>query len=179
MTTALAERYGVITEAGSIVFERLLPGPIERVWEYLTDSEKRGKWLASGPMELRVGGKVDLQFRNSDLSPVKEPMPESFKDQQCIKVHCVVTACEKPHHLSMLWGEGSEVTFELKARGGEVLLTLTHRKLADRAAMLNVAGGWHTHLGILIDHLAGRPARPFWSTHAALKLEYERMIRTE
>jgi len=30
-----------------------LPGPIERVWEYLTDPDKRARWFAGGPMEPR------------------------------------------------------------------------------------------------------------------------------
>ena len=48
--------YGVVTEPRTIRMERLLPGPIERVWDYLTDSAKRGKWFAAGKMDLRVGG---------------------------------------------------------------------------------------------------------------------------
>ena len=46
--------YGVVTDARTIWMKRLLPGPIERVWDYLTDSTKRGKWFASGKMDLRV-----------------------------------------------------------------------------------------------------------------------------
>ena len=53
--TDTADR-GTITEAGTIRFERLLPGPIERVWAYLTESDKRAKWLAAGDMDLRPGG---------------------------------------------------------------------------------------------------------------------------
>ena len=60
--------YGIITEAGAIRFERLLPGPIERVWEYLVDSELRRTWLAQGPMELRPGGTVQMTWRNSELA---------------------------------------------------------------------------------------------------------------
>jgi uncharacterized protein YndB with AHSA1/START domain len=41
--------YGIVTEAGAVRFERLLPGPIEHVWAYLTQSDKRGTWLAAGP----------------------------------------------------------------------------------------------------------------------------------
>jgi uncharacterized protein YndB with AHSA1/START domain len=48
--------HGVFTGSDTIRFERLFPGPIERIWTYLTDSEKRGTWLASGPMELKAGG---------------------------------------------------------------------------------------------------------------------------
>lgn len=178
MSATLAEKHGIITEAGTIVFERLLPGPIERVWEYLTDSEKRGRWLATGPMEPRVGGKVELFFRNGDLSPVKEPTPERYKAlEQGVTLHCEITEWQKPHRLSYLWGnDGSEVTFELKAKGREVVLTLTHRKLPNRQDALMVAGGWHTHLGILIDHLGGETTRPFWSNFLGLYKEYEARI---
>jgi uncharacterized protein YndB with AHSA1/START domain len=60
--------FGVITEAGSVRFERVLSAPIERVWSFLTDSEKRGKWLATGAMELRPGGKAELTWDNSRLT---------------------------------------------------------------------------------------------------------------
>ena len=43
--------YPEVLSPTEIRFERLLPGPIENVWSYLTDSQKRGEWLASGPME--------------------------------------------------------------------------------------------------------------------------------
>ena len=37
------DEYGVALEDRTVRLERLLPGPIERVWTYLTDPEKRGK----------------------------------------------------------------------------------------------------------------------------------------
>jgi hypothetical protein len=33
--------------------------------------------------------------------------------------------------------------------------------------MINVAGGWHTHLGILVDRLNERVPPPFWSAPCA------------
>jgi uncharacterized protein YndB with AHSA1/START domain len=39
--------YGVLTAPDTLRIERLLPGPIERVWQYLTDSDKRATWLAA------------------------------------------------------------------------------------------------------------------------------------
>ena len=69
-------KYGVVSAPGTVRIERLLPGPIERVWAYITDSEKRRKWLASGPMELKPGGQVELVFRNSELSRDAGPTPE-------------------------------------------------------------------------------------------------------
>jgi uncharacterized protein YndB with AHSA1/START domain len=171
--------HGIVTEAGAIRFERLLPAPVERVWDYLTRSELRGKWLAPGEMELRPGGRVALRFRNSGLSPDFEETPERYRPYEDVAMTGRVLRAEPPRLLVHSWGEAwgeSEVTFELAAQGDETLLTLTHRRLGDRAAMLDVAAGWHTHLGILDDVLAARRPRPFWSTHAALEAEYRERI---
>ncbi|CAN5420890.1 SRPBCC family protein [soil metagenome] len=174
--------YGVITEGTALRFERLLPGPIERVWEYLTDSEKRGTWLASGPMELRVGGKVELQFRHADLSSEKTAPPEFAKYQAGVTQKGVVTRCEPPRVLSYTWGSddsdnGAEVTFELSPRdAGKVLLVITHRRLGDRRARVMAAGGWHAHLGVLEDRLAGTEPRPFWSRFMKFRDDYETSI---
>jgi hypothetical protein len=45
--------------------------------------------------------------------------------------------------------------------------------------MASVAGGWHTHLGILADRLGGREPRPFWSTYPCLKDEHGQRLRAE
>ena len=88
--------YGVVTETRTIRMERLLPGPIERVWDYLTDSTKRGKWFAAGRMDLRVGGHLEFFFHHADLSAEKTP-PEKHKDKaKGVSVNGTVTACEPP-----------------------------------------------------------------------------------
>ncbi len=172
--------YGVVTEAGTVRLERLLPGPIERLWAYLTEPEKRAKWLAGGPMELRVGGAVELRFHHADLSAEKA-VPERYKKME--RGHTMsgrVTRCEPPRLLSYTWGdtseEAQEVTFELAPRGADVLLVVTHRRLPDRKGMVSVASGWDAHVGILEDVLNGREPRGFWSTHARLEKEYEKRI---
>src|SRR5262245_47251223 len=121
--------YGMVTEPGTVRFERLLPGPIERVWAYLTESEKRGKWLASGEMELRVGGRVELKFHHADLSPHVEPIPDKYKQYENGHIsYGRIIKCEPRHLLSFMWGEesgkDSEVTFELTPHDGQVLLVL-------------------------------------------------------
>lgn len=175
--------YGTITEAGAIRFERLLPAPVERVWDYLTRSELRGQWLAPGEMELRPGGRVALHFRNSDLSPDHEETPELYCQYEDVPMTGEVVRAEPPRLLVHSWGEAfgepSEVTYELEERGGQTLLVLTHRRLADRSLMLDVAAGWHTHLGIMDDVLAGRRSRPFWSTHARLEQDYRERIAAD
>jgi uncharacterized protein YndB with AHSA1/START domain len=171
--------YGVVTQASAIRFERLLPGPIKRVWAYLTDPDKRATWLASGPVELRVGGRMELRFRHADLSPEAEEVPAEYaRYEGGVGFEARVTRCEPPRLLSHTWagaagGEDSEVTFELSPQGGGVLLVLTHRRLAGRAATVSVSGGWHAHLGILADRLSGAAPRPFWATYARLEAEYE------
>ena len=62
-----------LVEPGTVKLERLLPGPVERVWAYITESNKRAKWLAAGEFELRIGGKVRLQFDNGRL-PNEKPL---------------------------------------------------------------------------------------------------------
>jgi uncharacterized protein YndB with AHSA1/START domain len=166
----------VVTGARTLRIRRVLPGPIERVWAYLTESEKRGRWLATGPMELRVGGRVELTFRNSDLSAHPEPTPEKYRQYEGAGFQGRVTRCEPPRVLSYTWGDDSEVTFELSPDGDNVLLVLTHRRLPDRTTMVRVASGWHTHLGILLDHLNGREPGPFWSALARLEAEYEKRL---
>ena len=176
--------FGVLTEARTIRFQRVLPGPIERVWAFLTESDKRGRWLASGPMELHVGGKVELNFHHAELcSPAGTP-PEKYRTLEAgFTTHGRITRCDPPRLLSYTWDQGSgvasEVIFELSPRGEDVLLVLTHQRLGDRAMMLSVAGGWHTHLEILVEDLHGREGPPFWSRHAALEAEYGRRLPVE
>jgi uncharacterized protein YndB with AHSA1/START domain len=179
------KEYGIVTGPGTVRFERVLPGSVERAWAYLTESEKRGKWLASGEMELWIGGRVELNFYHADLSPVAEPVPEKY---QAMADGCSmtgrVTRCEPPRLLSYTWGGGmgeeSEVIFELTPTPGGVLLVLTHVRLSeDPARLANVAAGWHTHLGILADHLNGRTPRGFWSAHTRMEAEYGQLFEQQ
>jgi uncharacterized protein YndB with AHSA1/START domain len=178
-TQALGE-FGVVPAARTLRLERVLPGPIERVWAYLTESEKRGTWLASGPMELKVGGGVELTFRNTDLSGHPETPPERYRERGCGVVRGRITRCEPPRLLAYTWDGGSgtpsEVTFELTPQGTDVRLVLTHRRLPDRTTMVSVASGWHSHVGILLDRLHGRDPQPFWSTLVHLEAAYEKRL---
>lgn len=174
--TALEEDYGRIVAPAEVRFERLLPGPIERVWEFLVDPDKRGQWLASGPMDLRPGGAVELRFRHRDLSPDKVAPPERFRemDEKGHVAHERVLLIDPPRLLAISWGD-SDVTFELFPEGEKVRLVLTHRRLTDRAAMIMTAGGWHTHLAILVERAHGRTPPAFWTVFADIEGQYERL----
>jgi uncharacterized protein YndB with AHSA1/START domain len=172
--------YATVAGPNTVRLERLLPGPIERVWAYLTEPEKRAKWLAGGPMELRAGGPVEFKFRHADLSAEKTPPDRYKKYNEGHSLLARVLACDPPRLLSFTWGDEAgkdgEVTFELTQRGADVLLVVTHRRLPDRNGMVSVAGGWDAHTRILEDVLNGREPRGFWSTHAKLAAEYDRQF---
>jgi uncharacterized protein YndB with AHSA1/START domain len=174
------DSYAAVIAPNTVRIERTLPGPIERVWAYLTESEKRRQWLAAGDMELKEGGSVEHVFRNSELTGHDgSPPPKYAAHAGESRMRGRITACEPPRLLAYEWSEGesaSHVRFELTPQGDAVHLLLVHSRLPDREEMLSVAGGWHTHLGILVDRLEGREPEGFWPTHTRLEAEYEKLI---
>lgn len=172
------DKYGTVISPNTIRFERLLPGPIERVWAYLTESEKRAKWLASGDMDLRVDGSAQLHWLHSNMDVQPEEAPEKYKNGSSMSAR--ITQCEPPRVLGFTWGADparlSEVVIELSMRGQEVLMVLTHHRLPGQKDLLGVSGGWHVHLDVLVEHLNGRTAAGFWSRHAALNAEYSERL---
>jgi uncharacterized protein YndB with AHSA1/START domain len=153
--------------------ERLLPGPVERVWAYIVESDKRARWFAGGEFELRVGGKVRLEFNHATLSSDKTP-PAKYKDMGRPAFDGVITRLEPLRLLTHTWNMGgdTEVTYELEPRGKDVLLTIVHKRLAPRDRVVSVMSGWDTHTGILEDILKGEEPRPFWTTHSKLEQQY-------
>lgn len=158
----------------TVRFERLLPGPVERVWAYLTESEKRAQWFAGGDFDLRVGGKIELLWDHDRISADRNTPPE-HKAMKGARSEGRITRLEPLRVLAYTWKmkdvEG-EATFELESRGKDVLLVVTHRRLPDRDRAIGVAGGWDVHTGILADILNGVERRPFWTTHAKVHKEY-------
>ena len=177
----MKDDHGVFNN-GILRFERMLPGPAERVWEYLTKSDKKGKWLAGGDVEPQMGGRVVLAFRHKELAEQDDPVPDRHKEyKNGEEMYGEVTRWDPPRLLSYTWdgepGEESEVTFELVPKGNDVLLILTHRRLGDiRTNIISVSSGWHTHLGILSDVLNEKQPQGFWKVHDQVEKEYEKRI---
>ncbi|WP_407352829.1 SRPBCC family protein [Luteimonas sp. R10] len=165
--------YGVFTAADTVRIERLLPGPIERVWAHLTESELRRQWLAAGEMEMQAGAPFELVWRNDELTDPPGRRPSGFDVEH--RMQSRITVLEPPRKLAFTWGDG-DVTFELAPRGDEVLLTLTHRGLADRENKLMVGAGWHAHLDILVARSKGEKPEPFWDRWSRLREAYDRRI---
>jgi uncharacterized protein YndB with AHSA1/START domain len=167
--------YGELIEPATLKIERLLPGPIERVWAYLTDSELRRRWLAAGQMEMKVGAPFEFVWRNNELTDPPGHRPPGFDEEH--RMQSRITELDPPRKLAIAWGKGSgDVSFELEPRGERVLLTLIHRRLPDRGMTLGVSAGWHAHLDVLAARLAGKEPEPFWDGWSRLKQDYERRL---
>jgi uncharacterized protein YndB with AHSA1/START domain len=168
--------FGSLLAPDTVRIERLMPGPIERLWRYLTDSDKRSQWLAAGDMDLCPGGAVEHVFRNDTLSAPGDVAPPKYAQHGSHHVvHGQIIECDPPNRLSYQWGDGadpSEVSFELSPQGTKVRLVVTHRRLASRDGVLSVSAGWHAHLAILEARLAGTEPPSFWPLHTRLEGEY-------
>lgn len=167
--------FGVLTEPATLNIKRVLPGSVERVWAYLTEDELRGKWMASGNMELAVGAPFELTWRNDELTSPPGRRPENFGKEHSMRSE--ITEVDQLRRLSFTWGGTGDVTFELEPLGdNKVLLTVTHRRIVDRPMRLNICAGWHAHLDILVARLSGDEPEAFWDRWSSLKQEYERRL---
>lgn len=182
MQTQTAE-YGVVLESGAVRFERLLTGPIERVWAYLTEGDKRATWFCGGDTEPRTGGHIAMFFKHSLITKERPPEGARKMNDEGAMMAGTITAWEPPHRLAFRWdGMGdpdSDVEFVLSRAGDKVKLVLTHRRLATKERMAMVGSGWHLHLDLLEDQLAGRPPGGFWSRHDGLMAEYAERQKSE
>jgi uncharacterized protein YndB with AHSA1/START domain len=137
---------GQLKRVCMVEFERILPGPIERVWEFLTDPKRLPGWFGEGAIEPRAGGVVRL-------------MGDHFRG--------IVTQWKPPRRLIysinvLNPGETesqypeSYLSQELAPHGNDVVLTLTHVPVLERFERQN-AMGWHTFLDMLGAGLRGEP----------------------
>ena len=169
--SATPDAFGALIEPTTLKIQRLLPGPVERIWAYLTDSEQRRKWLAAGAMEMKVGTPFEFVWRNNELTDPPGKRPNGFGDEHRMKSR--ITELDPPHKISFTWDNTGDVSFELEARGEKVLLTVTHRRLPNRAYMLRVGPGWHMHLDVLVARATGTQPEPFWDGWIRLQKEYD------
>ncbi len=140
---------GQTFQAGAVRFERLLPGPIERIWDLLTKTELLPGWYGEGSIEPRLGGEVRLMDGH---------------------IRGVVTQWRPPTKLAYSWNvfsaadevsayPESYLSIELEPHGEEVLLSLVHLPVLERFERQN-AMGWHTFLDLLGAALRGEAAEP-------------------
>ncbi|NQY41186.1 MAG: SRPBCC family protein [Henriciella sp.] len=168
--------YATYPENAVLEIYRDLPGPIDRVWDYLTKSELRKKWLCAGVVSNEVGGEIQFQFDHSLLS--QHPTPDSHQNSGDQKMTGIVRVYEPPHHLAFSWPSAeaeapTEVVIKLTETEAGVRLHLRHERVITSDYKSGASAGWHTHLDILGDTLAGGVGRDFWEHFLPLEQEYK------
>ena len=145
----------------AVRFERTLPGPIDRVWSYLTECRKLASWYGEdSSIEPREGGGVRLGGGH---------------------IRGIFTQWKPNRKLAYTWNvfgpseddsayPESYLTLELKPQGNDVLLTLTHLPILERFEKQN-AMGWHTFLDMVSAAVRGEPveSRPSYMKRNAGK----------
>ena len=163
--------YGALIGSDTLRIQRLLPGPIERVWAYLVDSELRKLWMASGDIELVEGAPFELVWRNDELAAVRTGgRPDDIPEEH--RMQSEVIAVDAPRKLVITWNNTGNVTFDLEPHGEGVLLTVTHAGFQTRSALIGHSAGWHAHLDVLENLAFEREPKPFWPRWQALRGEY-------
>ncbi len=168
------DAYGTLAEPATLTIQRVLPGPIERVWAYLTESDLRRQWLAAGEMELKVGAPFEFVWRNDELSDPPGQRPPGFPEEHSMLSR--ITELDPPRKLAFAWNGSGDVSVELEPKGDEVLLTVIHRRLRDRPTTLMVGAGWHMHLDTLVARATGKQPEPFWEGWTRLRDEYDKRV---
>lgn len=177
MTKAMqTEGYGELIEPATLRIHRTLPGPIERVWSYLTKSDLRRQWLASGEMDLKVGATFELVWRNDELTRSPGQRPPGFAEEH--RMQGRITELDPPRKLAITWGKTGGVSFELQPSGKEVLLTIVHHRVTERTTLLNVSAGWHMHLDVLVARSNGLEPEAYWDGWKRLRTEYDQRFST-
>jgi uncharacterized protein YndB with AHSA1/START domain len=138
----------------SIVVEREMPYPPEKIWRALTNPALIADWLMKNDFAAEVGRK--FQFRAT-------PMPGWSG-----VTNCAVIEVEAPARLVYSWGDGSESDSGLKtivtwtltptATGTLVRMEQSGFRPEDEAGYRGMSGGWPRILEGLERVAAGDPA---------------------
>ncbi len=139
---------GDISNLPCVRFTRTLPGPIERVWSFIAETKNLPGWFgADSSIEPRAGGAVRLMGGH-----IRGTVTQWQPPKKLVYTWNVFDPADPPDAASAY--PESYPTFELDARGGDVLLAFTHFPVLERFVPQN-AMGWHTMLDILCASLRG------------------------
>ncbi|MEQ9365498.1 MAG: SRPBCC domain-containing protein, partial [Leptospirales bacterium] len=82
-------RHGRLLDERTIQFERILPGPIEVVWDYLTKREHLATWLVENDIPPNPGERIALT-QDSEHVPIRVSG----------EIHARITRARPPHLLA-------------------------------------------------------------------------------
>jgi len=84
-----------VLDADTVRFERLLPGPIERVWDHLTDPELRQTWMAEAAAGDITAARAPqtVEYALADASVVRVELETRGEDVLLVLTHRRLPAC--------------------------------------------------------------------------------------
>lgn len=125
-------------ETKSIVVERLMPHPRERIWRALTQPQLVREWLMENDIAPAVGHRFSFRA---------QPVPGWSG-----VTRCEVVEADPPRRLAYRWGDGTEsdsglktlVTWTLTPQAGGTLVRMEHSgfRPEDEAGFRGMGGGW-------------------------------------
>ena len=150
-------RYGTVTQEPDgrwrLEFRRTWPDDADDVWAALTSDDRTARWIGTYAGERRSGATGSFTMGFEDGGPA-EPI--------------TIAECAAPQRLVLEWpgAEGWRVELDLVAqRGGTTLIFV--QRFADRAAVPDVAAGWHWYLDKLDAELGGAEPPGDWDAFLA------------
>lgn len=159
----------------TVRLERVLDAPVEKVWPFIIDGEKRARWFMGGPTDPHADGMMTLTIDHDSISPEPGEAPDWYKPHAGTSQQHRIIAIDPPRRLQFDWNDGSVVTFTLEPFGNRTRFVILHEGLKDGAEMAGVSGGWHTHSFVLAEVVAGRTPANFWKLHAGVDALYAHM----
>jgi uncharacterized protein YndB with AHSA1/START domain len=126
------------SETRSVVVEREMPHPPEKIWRALTQPHLIEAWLMKNDFKPDVGHRFTFRAK---------PVPGWSG-----VTNCTVLRIESPHLLSYSWGDGTEstsglktvVTWTLTPKDGGTLVRMEHSgfRPEDEAGYRGMGSGW-------------------------------------
>lgn len=172
--------YGRQTGPESLEFTRIFAAPIDKVWQFLVDPEKRQLWFCGGTTDDHVGGKIVMEFDHRRLSETAPP--EKYASEETAMHQAEILEYDPPHRLAFTWFESagttsSKVEISLHALdAASTRLHLAHTGVIGREMLIGVFAGWHGHFDLMAEVLVGPRKTDFWVRDQELEAEYEGMI---
>ncbi|MDJ0643541.1 MAG: SRPBCC family protein [Erythrobacter sp.] len=168
--------YGKLTGPDRIEFQRAFEAPIDKVWQFLVDPEKRKLWFCGGSTADHVGGEIVFEFDHRRLS--ESAPPEKYASEEVVTHRGEILEYDPPNRLAFTWfesagGESSTVEISLSpGEGGVTSLYLVHTGVVGRDMLIGVLAGWHGHFDLLSEVLQGDRESDFWIRDQELEGEY-------
>lgn len=168
--------YGRLTGPERIEFRRTFQAPIDKVWQFLVDPEKRKLWFCGGSTADHVGGEIVLEFDHRRLS--ESAPPEKYAAEETATHRGEILEYDPPRRLAFTWFEsagGGSSRVEISLSSGDdgvTRLDLVHLGVIGREMVVGVLAGWHGHFDLLSEVLKGDRQSDFWIRDQELEREY-------